>query len=50
MPSPPRQTDAKLDAATWFEVPTSDLERATNFYDLLLGTIASPRDFFRESR
>jgi predicted enzyme related to lactoylglutathione lyase len=25
-----------LDAANWFEIPTTDLERATRFYELLL--------------
>ncbi len=43
----PTTPDMKVDAATWFEVPTSDLERATNFYDLLLGTKLR-RDFFGE--
>ena len=40
-------SEAHLDAANWFEVPTTDLERATNFYDLLLGTRLR-REFFGE--
>ena len=40
-------TEAHLDAATWFEVPTTDLERATDFYNLLLGTRLR-REFFGE--
>ena len=32
MPQPPH------DAATWFEIPTTDLERATHFYQELLAT------------
>jgi predicted enzyme related to lactoylglutathione lyase len=39
--------EGHLDAANWFEIPTTDLERATNFYDLLLGTKLR-RDFFGE--
>ncbi len=40
-------SEAHLDAANWFEIPTTDLERATNFYDVLLGTTLR-RDFFGE--
>jgi predicted enzyme related to lactoylglutathione lyase len=29
---------ADLDAVNWFEIPTGDLDRATDFYELLLGT------------
>jgi predicted enzyme related to lactoylglutathione lyase len=41
------QTEAHLDAANWFEIPTTDLNRATNFYELLLGTTLR-REFFGE--
>ena len=27
-----------LDAVNWFEIPTIDLDRATKFYEMLLGT------------
>jgi len=37
-----------LDAANWFEIPTTDLERATRFYELLLGATLR-REFFGES-
>jgi predicted enzyme related to lactoylglutathione lyase len=39
--------EAHLDAANWFEIPTADLNRATNFYELLLGTTLR-REFFGE--
>ncbi len=39
--------EAHTDAANWFEIPTADLDRATNFYDLLLGTRLR-REFFGE--
>jgi len=45
--SPPA-TDVKLDAANWFEIPATDLDRATNFYNQLLGT-SLRREFFREA-
>ncbi len=35
------------DAANWFEIPTADLERATTFYELLLGRELR-RGFFGE--
>lgn len=29
------------DAVTWFEIPTSDIDRSTTFYELVLGTTLS---------
>jgi len=32
-----QQTAVHLDAVNWFEIPTDDLDRATAFYEMLLG-------------
>jgi len=46
----------QLDAVNWFEIPTTDLERATQFYEMLLGvtlrreTLSEPYAFFPSSQ
>lgn len=32
-----QQQTANLDAVNWFEIPTTDLDRAVGFYEMLLG-------------
>ena len=32
-----QQHTASLDAVNWFEIPTTDLDRAVGFYEMLLG-------------
>ena len=32
-----QQQTASLDAVNWFEIPTTDLDRAVGFYEMLLG-------------
>jgi predicted enzyme related to lactoylglutathione lyase len=46
----------QLDAVNWFEIPTTDLERAAKFYEMLLGvelrreTFAEPYALFPSSQ
>jgi uncharacterized protein len=35
---------AKLHAISWFEIPTTDLERATKFYETIMGVKLEPMD------
>jgi hypothetical protein len=32
------ETKVKKDSLTWFEIPTADLDRATTFYETVMGT------------
>lgn len=34
----------KLHAISWFEIPTADLDRATKFYETILGITLEPMD------
>ncbi|ULQ51641.1 VOC family protein [Flavihumibacter fluvii] len=35
---------AKLHSISWFEIPTTDLERATKFYETIMGVKLVPMD------